>query len=170
MTPPVCFLWNGSEMAPHGASAAKTADQQFVIGQTYWLEEMSERSWISHRHQFAWLQQAWENLPEEIAPTFPTPEHLRKKALIATGWMNERIIHTNNWDESVRFAKFAKHVDPFADIHISPYVVIVRTARSQRMRGEGRMSKGEFQESKSDIIAWISQLIGVEPDQLRGAA
>ena len=48
--------------------------------------------------------------------------------------------------------------------------VIVRKARSQRMHGHDRMDKAEFQKSKDDILGWISNLIGVEPERLKGAA
>ena len=46
------FTWNGEAMIPHRAIAAKT----FVKGRAYWLEEVSDRSWISHDHQFAWIE------------------------------------------------------------------------------------------------------------------
>ena len=36
------------------------------------------------------------------------------------------------------------------------------------MHGRDRMDKAEFQKSKDDILGWISNLIGVEPEQLRG--
>jgi hypothetical protein len=65
-----CFMWNGEAMVP---KRPKECDKRFVIGQTYWLDEVSERSWISHRHEFAFVKSAWDNLPPAIAETFPTP-------------------------------------------------------------------------------------------------
>jgi hypothetical protein len=46
----------------------------------------------------------------------------------------------------------------------------VRKARSQRMHGLDRMDKQQFQDSKDAILGWISQRIGVDPDQLLRAA
>ena len=42
----MAFVWNGEAMIP---ARPKAADKAFVIGQRYWLEEASERSWISHQ-------------------------------------------------------------------------------------------------------------------------
>jgi hypothetical protein len=161
------FLWNGEAMVP---ARSQIADKAFVVGQHYWLEEVSDRSWISHRHEFAWINEAWQTLPYAVAEKFPTPEHLRKAALIATGWFNETILCANTREHALRVAAYAKGEDEFAHIRISGSTVVVRKAKSQRMRGPGRMNKADFQASKDDILGWISELIGVEPDQLRGAA
>ena len=46
------------------------------------------RSMNSHRHQFAFVHEAWQNLPEVLqsAPWAETPDTMRKHALIATGF------------------------------------------------------------------------------------
>ena len=162
-----CFMWNGEAMIP---MRAKAADKVYVIGQRYWLEDVSDRSWISHRHEFAFVKQAWDNLPDAIAETFPSPEHLRKAALIATGWHREMIIEAGNAAAALRVAAYAKGRDEFAHVTTRGPTVTVRWARSQRMHGLDRMDKDEFQKSKDDILGWISELIGVEPQRLRGAA
>lgn len=162
-----CFMWNGEAMIP---MRAKAADKVYVIGQRYWLEDVSDRSWISHRHEFAFVKQAWDNLPDAIAETFPSPEHLRKAALIATGWHREMIIEAGNAAAALRVAAYAKGRDEFAHVTTRGPTVTVRWARSQRMHGHDRMDKDEFQKSKDDILGWISELIGVEPQRLRGAA
>ena len=146
------------------------ADKAFVVGQHYWLEEVSERSWVSHRQEFAFVREAWQTLPYAVAEKFATPEHLRKAALIATGWHNETILNAGTRADAVRLAAFVRSADEFAHIAIRGPTVVVRKARSQRMRGPGRMNKADFQASKTDILGWISALIGVEPEDLRGAA
>ena len=161
------FTWNGEAMIP---AKPKLADKAFVIGQRYWLDEVSERSWMSHVHQFAWIAEAWNNLPDAVAEMFPTPEHLRKAALIATGWRRETIIDAGNAAAAQRVAAYARGEDEFAQVVTRGSTVIVRKARSQRMHGHDRMDKAEFQKSKDDILGWISNLIGVAPEQLRGAA
>ena len=161
------FRWNGEAMVP---LKPKAADKEFVIGQRYWLEEVSERSWTSHQQQFAWIAEAWGNLPESLGETFPTPEHLRKAALIATGWHREMIIEAGNAAAALRVAAYVKARDEFAHVTTRGPTVVVRWARSQRMHGHDRMDKAEFNKSKDDILGWIAALIGVEPERLRGAA
>ena len=167
MTSMFCFTWNSSVMVP---AKLERTQKAFEAGKRYWLEEVSERSWMSHQHQFAWINQAWENLPEALADTFPTPEHLRKAALIATGWHRETVIDLGSKAAALRFAAYVRNEDAFAQVIIRGSVATVRKARSQRMHGLDRMTKGEFQKSKDDILGWISQLLGVEPIDLRGAA
>ena len=148
----------------------KAADKEFVVGREYWLDQVSERSWASHQHQFAWIAEAWSNLPEALVETFPTPEHLRKAALIATGWRRETIIDAGNAKAALRVAAYARGEDDFAHVTTRGATVIVHKARSQRMHGLDRMDRDEFQRSKDDILGWISNLIGVAPEQLKGAA
>ena len=161
------FVWNGQAMIP---TRRETAVKAFVEGQRYWLEEASERSWTSHRHEFAWISEAHGNLPERLAETFPSAQHLRKAALIATGWFREMVIDAGNAKAALRVAAYAKARDEFAHVATRGPTVVVRWARSQRMHGADRMNKAEFEKSKEDILGWIANLIGVEPDQLRGAA
>ena len=161
------FTWNGEAMIP---MRAKAADQEFVIGQRYWLEQVSDRSWISHRHEFAWIKQAWDNLPESFADMFPSPEHLRKAALIATNWHRETIIDAGSRAAAARVAAYARGEDEFARVVVRGSTVVIQKARSQRMHGLDRMDKTEFQKSKDDILGWIAELLNVEPERLRGAA
>jgi hypothetical protein len=162
-----CFTWSGEAMVP---ARPKLAAEAYEVGRRYWLEEVSERSWASHAHEFAFVAEAWGNLPEALADGFPTPEHLRKAALIATGWRRETIIDAGNAKAALRVAAYARGEDEFAHVVARGSTVIVQKARSQRMHGHDRMDKDEFQRSKDDILGWISELIGVAPDELRGAA
>jgi hypothetical protein len=162
-----CFMWNGEAMIP---ARRKAADKAFVIGQRYWLDEVSERSWASHQQQFAWIAEAWANLPDALAEPFPSPEHLRKAALIATGWLRETVIDCGSRAAAARVAAYARGEDEFARIVVRGPTVIVQKARSQRMHGLDRMLKAEFEASKADILGWIAALIGVEPERLKGAA
>jgi hypothetical protein len=161
------FVWNGEAMIP---AKPKLADKAFVIGQRYWLEEVSERSWVSHRHEFAFVHKAWENLNEEDTERFPSPEHLRKAALIATGWFRETIIEAGSKTAALRVMAYVKNEDEFAHVVVRGPTVFVRKARSQRMHGRDRMDKQQFRDSKDAILGWISQRIGVDPDQLLRAA
>jgi hypothetical protein len=162
-----CFQWNGAAMVPVRPDAARGA---YELGKRYWLDEVSERSWVSHEHQFAFVAQAWDSLPEALMDKFPTPEHLRKAALIATGWHREMIIEAGNKEAALRVAAYVKGKDEFSHVVTRGPTVIVRTARSQRMRGHDRMDKEEFQRSKDDILGWIANLVGVSAEDLKAAA
>jgi hypothetical protein len=162
------FQWTGQAMIPTRLEAAQKA---FVEGQKYWLEETSERSWVSHAHEFAWIAAAWDNLPEELMEKFPTPTHLRRAALIATGWYRETLIEAGSKEAARRVAAYAKNEDEFSYVIVRGPTVFVRKAKSQRMHGLDRMDKEQFQQSKDAILGWIAQLIGLAPDELmRGAA
>jgi hypothetical protein len=161
-----CFTWNGAQMIPMRAEAAQKA---FVIGRRYWLDEVSERSWISHQHEFAWIAEAWGNLPEAMMELYPTPEHLRKAALIATGWYREVFVEAGNKEAARRVASYVRGDDEFAHVVISGPAVIVKKARSQRTRGLDRMNSKEFEASKQAILGWIATLIGVSAEDLAAA-
>jgi hypothetical protein len=160
-------MWNGSQMVPVRPDAARGA---YELGKRYWLDEVSERSWISHAHEFAFIAQAWDNLPETLMDLYPTPEHLRKAALIATGWCRETIIEAGSKPAAQRVAGYVKQDDEFAHVVVRGPAVFVRKARSQRMRGLDRMGRKEFEDSKQAILGWISALIGVSADDLKAAA
>jgi hypothetical protein len=162
-----CFTWNGGAMVPMRPAAA---DKEFVIGRRYWLDEVSERSWISHQHEFAFIASAWDNLHEALMDKFPSPEHLRKAALIATGWYREQLIEAGSKEAARRVAAYVKNDDEFAHVVVRGPTVFVRKARSQRMRGLDRMDKEEFQASKSDILGWIAGLLGVAAEDLMRSA
>jgi len=163
----MAFVWNGTAMIP---AKPKLADKEYAIGQRYWLEQVSERNWASHQQQFAWIAEAHNNLPESMGEMFPTSEHLRKAALIATGWFRETVVDCGSRAAAARVAAYARGEDEFARVVVRGSTVTVQKARSQRMHGLDRMDKAEFQKAKDDILGWISNLIGVEPERLRGAA
>ncbi len=88
MGAPILFQWTGEAMAPYGRFA-READAQFVIGERYRMTTVEERSAKSHAHYFACVTDAWANLPEEYEGRWPTADHLRKYALIKTGYRRE---------------------------------------------------------------------------------
>jgi hypothetical protein len=151
-------------MVPVRPDAARGA---YELGKRYWLDEVSERSWISHEHQFAFIAQAWDNLPERLMDIYPTPEHLRKAALIATGWYRETIIEAGGKEAAQRVAAYVKNDDEFAHVVVRGPAVFVRKARSQRIRGLDRMDRKEFQHSKDAILGWIATLVGVSAEDLQ---
>lgn len=145
----------------------KDADAVYVIGQRYILDVLEERSAASHRHYFSMIAGCWSNLPEHLAERFASPEMLRKTALMHCGYRDERSIVCSSRAEAKRLAAFVKPIDEYAIITTEGSTVSIWTAKSQSMRA---MGKQVFQKSKDETLAWISALIGVEPQQLENAA
>lgn len=160
----LAFRWDGETMRP---LRAKLADETFVIGQIHWLEEEKPRSVASERHQFAWLREAWKNLPEGLADQFPSAEHLRKRALIDAGYYHEEIIDAGSAAAALRIAPAFRKLDDLALTVVRGSLIVRRTAKSQRRHF---MDAKEFQESKEKIMEIVAGLIGVTTEQLQHEA
>lgn len=158
--PPIQFQWDGESMVPR---VPKLADAHFVVGEVYTLGERQMRSQASHNAYFAQVHDAWQNLREDIAERFPSPDHLRKYALIRAGYRDERSITCASKAEAQRFAAFVKPIDDFALVVVSEATVTIYTAKSQSMKA---MGKAEFQKSKDAVLEVLSRLIGTTPTEL----
>lgn len=161
----LAFTWDGEAMRI-ASRFARQADQQFVIGETYTLAEVQDRSSASHRHFFASVNEAWMNLPESWAERFPSAEHLRKFALIKAGYRDERSIACASKAEAQRVGAFVKPLDDYAVVVVMEAMVVVMTAKSQSVRA---MGKTEFQASKDAVLQVVADLIGTDVRAL-GAA
>jgi len=154
------FQWDGEAMRP---MRSRLADREYVVGEKYRLGVIEDRSANSHSHYFAALHEAWTNLPDDQAERFPTVEHLRKYALIQSGFRDERSIACASKAEALRVAAFIKPMDEYAVVIVREAVVLVYTAKSQSMKA---MGKAAFQESKSKVLEIVSIMIGVTPNDL----
>jgi len=143
------------------------ADEDFVVGEVYVMVEHRDRSTSSHNHFFACVGDAWKTLPDELLESYPTAEHLRKKALIWKGWRDERTIACSSKAEAERIAAFVKPMDDFAVVTVRDAVVRVWTAKSQSMKAMGAK---DFQASKQDVLDFIDDLLGVERGATSGNA
>ena len=160
--PPIPVQWTGEAFVPIGRGS-RDADRYFVIGERYQLVEEKQRSAASHRHYFASVNEAWSSLPEEIAGRFPSAEHLRKFALIMTGYRDERTLVASSRAEAQRLASFVRPMDDYAVVTVEGSLVSVLTAKTQNMRA---MDKATFQASKDAVLDYIAEMIGVEPGAL----
>lgn len=158
--------WDGEVMRPSGSVWARRADKLFTVGERYMIGADQERSANSHRHYLSAVREAWENLPESLAERFPSESHLRKYALIKTGFHDERSIVCASKAEAQRVAAFIRPMDDYALVTVSEAVVRVYTARSQSMKA---MGKDDFQKSKQAVLDLVSDMIGVTRTQLEKA-
>lgn len=137
------------------------------VGAVHGWQIAENRSSESHRHFFACVNEAWKNLPEDMADDFPSPEHLRKWALIKAGFCSEtRIVCANN-SEAMTLATKAKSLDKYSVVAIDGKTVTIWTADSQRRDAMGRQA---FQEAKERALHIISNLLGVDLTILRQEA
>lgn len=157
---PLLFKWTGEVMEPFAPSKAA---QQYKVGERYRLAVHEDRSPESHRHYFACINEVFKQLPEEIAAKVPTPEYLRKWALIRCGYRNELVIPCNSEDAAIKAVATVKVLDEYAIAHPDGTVLTIYTAESQNMKAMGRQ---RFNESKQAVLDLLAGLIGVSVDEL----
>ncbi|WP_174804392.1 hypothetical protein [Martelella limonii] len=166
-TTDMIFQWDGETMRPMSRYHNK-ANAEFVVGEHYKMEVQEYRSWVSHKHQFAWLHEAWLSLPEHIAEKFANEDELRKFALIKGGFCDSATFVCSSKAEAQRFVAFLKSGDSEYRIYKVDGPTIYRfTAHSQSMRA---MGKRRFQESKDAVLSYVAELLGVEKRELESAA
>lgn len=153
MTVPMIYRWTGEAMEPTARFRA-AADDDFTVGELYRLDPCEVRSEASHRHYFATLQDIWLSLPEEVH--FASVEHLRKFALIRTGYRDERSIACASRAEAQRVAAFIRPMDDFAVVLVTEAMVTVYTAKSQSRKAMGHKV---FQESKDAVLDYCHGLL-----------
>lgn len=164
--PPLPFVWKDGAMHPLGR-VRNIAGASYGEGEIVVLAPVEERSDATHKHEFAWLKEAWLNLPPALAAEYPSVERLRKTALIRTGWCTVQDYPCGTRAEAARWARnLARELDEYSIIEVSASVVRVFRARSQ---ARGAMGKEDFAASKTAILEWVSNLIGVEPGELQKA-
>ena len=159
---PVRFRWDGDHMVP-AARMKALCDKQFVVGEDYTLVVEEERSTRSHNHYFATIHDAWANLPEKFQKEFATDTHLRKIALIHTGYHDEKCLPCSSGEEAMRAAAFIRPIDDYAVVMVLGNVVHHYTAKSQSKK---LMGAKVFQESKDAVLDWIARLVDVPREQL----
>lgn len=127
------------------------------------LAPYEARSKRAHDHFFAVVDEAHQTLPDDLAERFPSPDHLRKWALIKTGHYDSRSVVCGSKADAARVAAFVRPLDEYAVVVASEAVVTVYTAKSQSLKAMGRKL---FQESKADVLDLLAELLGVTVEQL----
>lgn len=165
--PPLPLVYEGDRVFRAAPRFAGLCEENFGAGEVVVVEVLEDRSMPSHRHEFAWLKEAWANLPEDLQAVYPSPEVLRKRALIATGWCEVKdYVCISKVAARRQAAVLDEHTDIYTVITVSERVVRVMRAKSQAVN---RMKKTDFEASKQDILSWVANLLQVEPEALRRA-
>jgi len=161
----ILFRWtDDGHMVPASQFHARNADEQFCVGEKYSLVQQAQRSPSSHNHYFAVIAAAHDSLPDELLETYPTPEHLRKKALIRKGYRNEREYVCASAAAARDLVLTIRDLDDYAIIEARETVVRIWTAKSQSKAA--MPGNGEFQKSKADVLEFIGDLLNVDPETL----
>lgn len=153
--PPMLFDWDGTAMVPQ-RRFHNLVNASFTVGEAYRLEPQEQRSLVSHNHYFKTLNEIWESLPERYGDRIPSVEHMRKWALIRTGFRDERSIVCASKAEAERVAAFVKPMDDFAIVVAHEASVLVYTAKSQSMKAMGAK---EFQRSKEAVLDYCHGML-----------
>jgi hypothetical protein len=161
------FCWNGEAMIPIERSAG-IAKKQFTKDAFYVLEPHDPVSHKERGFYFASIKSAHDNLPPDAVERYPTPEHLRKWALIKSGWRKENHTVCDSNDDALRLAAFLRRLDDFAVVIVKESVVQIFVARSQKVGNveDGFMTADEWKRSKQDVLDILSQQIGVTRREL----
>lgn len=185
---PVVFIWREVDIADEDGVLRKrkvmdphprydnVAARQYDLGEEHTLIIQEARSRKSHNAYFAQIHTAFENLPETIAARWPTEEHLRKWALIETGWFEEKDFDFEGDDakrDAERLGKFIRVEDDYVRIKIrkitpTHYKVIIRRAKSQAMNV--MRDKETFEASKKAVLDLLEHMIGVASGTLKEEA
>lgn len=137
---------------------------KFQDGETYFLTNRISRSDKSHRHYFATVQNAYDNLPDDLQEHYPTPETLREQALLATGNYDQRAFVCSSETEAKALLKFISRNRKGVFYSIKGSVLIERTVHSQSAYSMD--TKERFEKSKRDVIGFCADLLGVTADEL----
>lgn len=118
------------------------------------------RSKVSHDHFFVVVQNAFDNLPEDIGGDFASAEHLRKWALIKAGYRDERRVFCGSKVGAREVAKLVRSLDGgYGLVIVTGSMITIYTAKSQSLKAMGRV---EFQKSKDDVLRVLAELIGAD--------
>jgi hypothetical protein len=167
---PVRLRYEGEgQFVPASPHWGRIADKDYTIGEVYNLEPREDRSMGRHRAFFAQVNEAFANLPESVSNEqwALSPDHLRKYALIRTGFCNSQIHPCGTRAEALRLQAILKPIDEFSIVEIRGTTVTRYVALSQDIRS---MDKAQFNASAEAVLDWIAKTIGVERAALDKAA
>lgn len=155
----IIFEWNGGAMVPL-PRFHNLANAEFAVHEKYRCEVQEDRSWVSHKHQFAWLHEAWLTLPEHVAGRFLNEDQLRKHALIAGGFCDSTTYVCGSRAEAERWCKVLRSKEPDTIVSISGNVLIQFVAHSQ---ARNAMNAKTFAASKQAVLDYVAVLLETEP-------
>lgn len=169
MSGEITYTWtDDGAFVPLPRFAAECA--QFVVGGRYRLAAIEERSKRTHDHFMAQVEDMWGTLPEYLTMRWPSPEHLRKWALICSGFCHQTEYAMSTPEDAARLDRAIRAQDEYAIVLVRDSTAIVFTAKTQRLiRNGGEMDRKEFQASKQAVFDVIGRQLDVTRADMRRA-
>lgn len=158
---PLEYVWQGGAWHPL-PYYAKQAQLAFGEGEIARLERIEHRSVASHKAFFAWVQEAYENLPEGYRGRWVSPDDFRHWLLTFTKFCTR---HECIMPSKAAANAMKKFLD--GDYHrtvVEGNTFIGYKAMSQSYRS---MSARAFQESREAFDTVAAQVLGIHPDDIK---
>ena len=155
---PVQFVWDAANrvMRPQ-ERFNRLCDRQYQDGELYALGPVEDIDNVSRGKFMKAIKMTWENLPAKYK-RFPSPEHLRKAALVGAGWCNQSHDVFDSVADAKRHADGIRNANGYAVIVRSGCVVDVRIARSI---AAGQITAEKWREVRPRALDWASEQINV---------
>lgn len=143
-------------MVPH-PRFREMCRRQYAAGSDYVLAPVEARDMKSHNAYFAELEEIWQSLPEEETRRFPTSEHMRARALVETGYCQERDYVCDSNSHAKHLAKIIRSHSDYSIIKISGDVVKVFEPMSQSIAAMG--GSDSWKASRRAVLDYCRALI-----------
>lgn len=169
---PILVKWTGETFVPANPTMLSRAVKNYEQNELYRIEFREDRSGPSHRHYFSALSEAFNQLPEDFAQEFQSPEDLRAYALIKSGFADHVDVVMDDAKLAQRIAAFlarlrARYFKQYAIIVPRGTTVRIYTPKSQSYKA---MDRRTFQASKEAVLGVIADLAGIDIKALSARA
>lgn len=169
--PPILVRFTGDVFEPANVPMLTRAQKHFETGEVYAIEFADPPSDVTKRHFFAVINDSWKNLSNEplpgknwsLADRYPSPEHLRKWAIVKAGYADESMVPCDTDEMADRVVMMARRLDTYCVISRPEGSNVVRIWTAQSIT---KMDRRTFQNCKTLVFGILSDLIGVEPHTL----
>lgn len=155
---PLICEFDGEAYRPVTSRGLEIARAQHGSGERVTLIEYDPRSRTSHDHFFACIRGYWQNWPEDYSVAIANEDQLRKHALIRTGHYDESACAFESDEAAAAYITMMTRSVDYAEFSSFAEVVVVRIAKTQRKKA---MGAALFQQSKADVLDFLSSVTGV---------
>lgn len=154
----IACLWTGTAFEPRTPFQRRLASERFGSGEVVYVQAEHERNMSRHRACFARIRDLWQTLPERYAleQWAQSPEHLRKYALISTGYCDTHTLACKTKTAAIAAAAFMRPIDEFSVVVAKGTTVVRYVAKSQSVAA---MGAPVFRASMEAVETFIERLI-----------
>jgi hypothetical protein len=160
---PIAVVWNGQGFIPL-PRFKRMCDEQFAVNEEYAIIKSEERNMTRHRGYFAALKDAFDNLAEEYANGYPSPDHLRGDALIEAGYCTMVQFECKNHAAALTLGREMRKDRPVSRIRIHDDIVIVKDPLSQSVHS---MGKEQFEASCKAVLEIVASMARTTVTELK---